>query len=595
MLGPDGRHHVVRHRAGLPHHDRAGVSAPEGPLPPARGAARLYHRLNGVGTWFAERRGVLESAGLDHDVLDETALAGAALDRDAYGAVLAVGSETYRTVVLPVRALHTAAAATLARFAEAGGRVVCVGRAPALFLGAASRRLRRRRGLRPRAAAGLITVVAEPEEVPAAVAGGPLRVVADAPCLLRRDGATHILALIAHDGLTGTRAPIVSLGTDDWTTQDNFSWSEYWRRLHEDGYTYIPSAGRSASVVIEGLAGAPRAQRWDPGTGERTELDVRPGKGGGWLLDVPFADGAVALVVFGEDLPAPTRRALGRPVAAVEVAGPWRALATSTLDNRWGDLAAADRHGILPLEVWRMRHREGEHGPWRPVTAGFGPFARVRHGGGDEEQVEWSLSRGIRDDPVHDYRLGPKGYVPEEFLDVRRVAEGGEVSVRTPPDAARLRGSPVARGGRERRSARTGRRRGPAGSGSGLPVLQRAAGRSQGGPSVELEFILTRARTAGAGAFAVVPTWTRTAAGADVGGGAGGRRPRRVARRLTLEGRPRTRRDRLRRRVHGAGQRHEVGRQGDFNPYPDHRQDRVHPYDLRERLRPRQRTCWRCD
>ncbi|MCF3965094.1 hypothetical protein L1885_26295, partial [Streptomyces fuscigenes] len=438
-------------------------------------------------------------------------------------------------------------------------------------------------------AAGLIRVVEDPEQVPAAVATGPVRVRADAPFVLRRDGGTHVLALTAHDGLTGTRAPIVSLGTDDWTTQDNFSWSEYWRQLHEDGYTYVPSAGRSASVVIEGLARAPRAQRWDPGTGERTELDVRPDGHGGFGLDVPFADGAVALVVFGDGLPAPTRTPLGPPARVLDVPGPWVAHAASTLDNRWGDLAAADRPGILPVEVWRMEHREGDTGDWRPVTAGFGPFALVRRGEGAYEPAQWSLSRGIRDDPVHDYRLGPKGYVPEDFLDVREVPAGGEVAVRTHltlPDAPGPRWLAV--GANAARRVRADGRELPvqgAGHQSFSPLPGDLAGRT-----VALDLVLT-AREDGPvrASFAVVrdpdayrrPEWMS----ADATGG-----PARgcdLTRRLVLEEVPEDASVLVASDgactvlVNGA----EAGRQGDFNPYPGHREVRVHPYDLGALLR----------
>jgi hypothetical protein len=82
----------------------------DGPLPPATRANGCYHELNGVNSWCAERRGVLERAGIDHDVLDEATIATATVA----GAGLRLGDETYRTVVVPgSRALHTSAAATL--------------------------------------------------------------------------------------------------------------------------------------------------------------------------------------------------------------------------------------------------------------------------------------------------------------------------------------------------------------------------------------------------------------------------------------------------------------------------------------------------
>ncbi|MEE1797140.1 hypothetical protein PUR57_00210, partial [Streptomyces sp. JV176] len=40
------------------------------------------HELNGVSAWFAERRGVLERAGRDHDTLDEATVAGGTVTAD---------------------------------------------------------------------------------------------------------------------------------------------------------------------------------------------------------------------------------------------------------------------------------------------------------------------------------------------------------------------------------------------------------------------------------------------------------------------------------------------------------------------------------
>ncbi|MBP0459925.1 hypothetical protein JFN87_20855, partial [Streptomyces bomunensis] len=514
---------------------------------------------------------------------------------------------------------------TLAAFARAGGRVVCVGRAPELFLGddggggrgtggsdagvsdagvsgagvsgagvsgadgSSAGGAGADGGFAAALADGLVTLVADPELVPDAVARGPVRVTADAPYLLRRDGDTHVLALVAHDETTGTRAPIVALDARGWTTQDNFSWSEYWRQLHEDGYTYVPPTGRIAAVSVEGLEAAPRAQRWDPGTGARTELAVSPGADGGWRFDVPFEDGAVALVVLGQDLPEPSGRPLGPGTGAVEVAGPWRALAQSTLDNDWGDLAAADRRGTLPVEVWRMEHRADEHGPWVPVTAGFGPFAEVRAGSGAYEPAEWSLSRGIRDDPVHDYRLGPKGYVPEEFIDLRRVAEGEEVSVRTHltlPGEAGPRWLAV--GANAARRVRVDGAELPVegdGYQSFSPLPEASAGRT-----VALDLTLTALADGPVRAsFAVVrdpeayrrPEWLSAGTG-GVPGTTYDLTLRTTLEQLPLDARVQVSSDgACAVLVNGT----EVGRQGDFNPYPGHREVRVHPYDIGAHLR----------
>lgn len=145
-----------------------------------------------------------------------------------------------------------------------------------------------------------------------------------------------MLTLVAHDERSGTEAPVVSLDTGDWWT-GGFPWEEYWEQLRTTGYRFRPPGARRARVRVTGLGpDRPRAQRWDPGTGHRTDLPVTPAPDGEWLLDLGFEDGPVALVVLAPALPVPTRAPLGEERDSLPVDGPWTALATSTLDNSRG-------------------------------------------------------------------------------------------------------------------------------------------------------------------------------------------------------------------------------------------------------------------
>jgi hypothetical protein len=383
----------------------------DGPLPAAREAAACYHALNGTSCWFAEERGLLERAGIDHDVFDERVLAAA----EVVDGELRVGDESYRGVVLPnVDRLLAGAAGKLIEFARQGGTLVCVGKAPPEL-------------------AGVARVVDAPDDVPAEFGHLPA-IRADAPYLLRRVGDLSVLLLVAHDERSGTGAPIVELGATaaeraGWEGGDDWGrfWSEYRRQLHESGYDFIPPSDRVAHVRIAGLA-CSRAQRWDARTGQRAELAVDD-TGEAALVDVPFLDGPIALVVLGDDLPDAVSESNGEPSAVTSVDGPWLAVAESTLDNAHGDLAAADRAGRLPIELWRLEHSTDDG--WQPVLASFGPFASVAGEDGTWSSAEWSLSRGVHKDPVHGASLGPKGYVPEEFLVWRHVAAGGRVRART--------------------------------------------------------------------------------------------------------------------------------------------------------------------
>ncbi|MGP4015774.1 hypothetical protein [Saccharopolyspora sp. 5N708] len=508
----------------------------DGPLPPAERATACYHELNGVSAWFAEQRGVLERAGIDHDTLDENTIANAVIVHNG----LRIGDETYRTVILPeVELLHPAAASRLAEFARAGGTVVCVGTAPV---------------------DGAIQV-ASPADVPGVLPAGPVR--ADAPFLLRRCGDSYVLLLTAHDDRSGTKAPIVKIEEKDWYSS-GFPWDEYWRQLREDGYEFVPPADRVARVRIDGLP--LRAQRWDPRTGRRTELAVTDDG----FLEVPFTDGPISLVVLGDDLPEATTEPLGAAARATAVEGPWTAVAESTLDNQHGDLAAVERDGALPIEVWRFEHASGA------VTASYGPFAEVRDTGGDWRPAEWSLSRGIRNDPVHNQTLGPKGYVPEEFLDWRHVPAGGRVAVRTHLALPDRTGLWLA-----------------VGSGAARRVLVDGAETPVDGAGYQSFSPLPRGRTVSLEIeFTAEEDGPLRASFAVVTDPDAYRRPEwlvgeQITHRFRLDEVPADAAVQVASEgactvlVNGV----EVGRQGDFNPYPAFREIRVHPYDLGEVLR----------
>jgi hypothetical protein len=563
-----------------------------GALPDADRVNRVFRELNGINSWLAERRGVLERAGIDHDALDEATVA----DGKVEGATLQVAAETYRTVVLPATTtLHVDAARRLVELATAGGRVICVERAPELFLGADDEAVAN--DVRAALAAGRITVLVRSEDVPEAVQHGPVRVRADAPFLLRRHGDAHVLALTAHDEHSGTEAPILQLGEGSWI-ESGFTWADYNAQLRTRGYRFVPPGDRTAHVRVEGLT-APRAQSWSPGTGLRTDLAVAA-DGDGWMFDVPFDDGTVALVVLAEALPDATAQPLGPVEETVALTGPWRALPESTLDNRWGDLAAADRPGVLPIEAWQLEHSTGpgDDTDRAPVTAGFGPFAEVRGPWRDDEApgwepAEWSLARGIRDDPAHAETLGPKGSVPEEFLDWRLVRAGERVAVRTHLALPDVPGLLLAVGsGAPRRVRVDGTELPVEGTGhqSFSPLPHGPAGRTV---AVEIELTADRDGPLRA-SFAVVtdadayrrPEWMLPGGDVVVGESAD------LVLEVPLAEVPADPRVQVGSDgacgllVNGV----EVGRQGDFNPYPDHREIRVHTYDLGPHLRAGQNT-----
>ncbi|MEV0199653.1 glycosylhydrolase-like jelly roll fold domain-containing protein, partial [Nonomuraea sp. NPDC050691] len=164
---------------------------------------------------------------------------------------------------------------------------------------------------------------------------------------------------------------------------------------------------------------------------------------------VPFDAGPAALLVFtGHEAPPPPP-AVPAGAREVDLDGGWEMEPVPTLDDTWGDLG----HDGPVLRRWEVEHRLDGDAAWGPAYATFGPHgvwhltsADVTAPGpadgapglaGDrpatDEPAEhardrrpavFSVSRGIRKDPIHRVTLGPKGHVPEEFLDFGRVPAG---------------------------------------------------------------------------------------------------------------------------------------------------------------------------
>ena len=420
----------------------------DGPLAGARTASEVYNELNGSTAWFDERPGVLDRAAADYEIFDEATLAAG----QVHGGTWRVAGGTFGNVVLPgVTVLDNRLAGQLAEFAAAGGTVVAVAAVPTLFTGPGAAGGKAFADARER---GLITVVQTASDVGPRLRRGPVAVEADAPAMLRRCGDSLVVLLVAHDDRTGTSMPLVPGHSHADRIAGKFTWHGYWQGRANEGYRFIPVRDRVAHVEVAGAPGL-RAQRWDPRSGARVDVPVHARADGKLVMDVAFEDGPIAVVVLSSELPPPSRPGRGSLVSSVELDGHWEIEAHSTLDNQWGDLGDADVAGDLPIEVWPLEHAEGaggteppDDGAWSPALATYGPYLEVRGpqsspdapsgagaaGAAGWEDYEFSLSRGIRKDPIHFDNLGPKGSVPEEFLLWPGVSAGEWVAVRTTLD-----------------------------------------------------------------------------------------------------------------------------------------------------------------
>ncbi|ADB35644.1 hypothetical protein Kfla_6652 [Kribbella flavida DSM 17836] len=428
----------------------------DGPGPEAVRAQQIYRELVGEATWFAPVLGVLDRARLDADVVDDDSLAGARVevtDRTR----LQVAGEQYAAVVLPAATmLEGPVAARLNEFVAAGGVVVAVAEAPQRSVGdgkdsdgdspepggLGDRVAASSDGksgdkavalLRERFARGEASVVPTAAEVPAALARVRQRVQAEVPTLTREvDGALVVFVTATEWSATrvGDGRPVERGISHDWATV-GYSF---------DADRYL----RETTLQVRDAPGAPML--CSPFGDDPIALPCRV-VDGVTEVTVPFTQGPAALVVFAPDNP----EAAAEPPADVlelELDGDWESTLLPTLDNTWGDFAwPATGPGAEPvIERWALDHRVEGEAEWRSAQAGFGP-----HGLIEGAPVTYSERLGIPKDHIHQHALGPKGHVPEEFLDFGVVAPGQTVtfvatfSLAAPLDSTVVVGAPAAK------------------------------------------------------------------------------------------------------------------------------------------------------
>jgi hypothetical protein len=400
--------------------------------PRATRARDAYWSLNGE----------LDRASVDYDILDEASLLRASV-KDGF---LIIGSERYRCLVLPsATVLHRAAVAKLGTFVQSGGILAALGELPSASPDA---------GDNDPVVLKAMRALFGDETAPVRRSGKGL-------ALLSLDDARALVQSIA------SRVPPHAVGAE--------------RYLHRrigglDTYLLIGRPGRSrfGEVTLKGTGAAWIA---DPWTGDIRRASSRPDGPGRTSVQVSFDAARATFVILAppsltlSQAGARRRPAAGlypasaglrqseakaassRPLPPIPVDDEWRTALVPTLDNRWGDFALPASNGPVPIECRRFKYREekesedgieaGWHTPdygdsaWQAVTAGYGlrwwisrpdigdrPLKMPGPDDGDwrPDPTIWSgavfsLRSGIEKDPVHSETLGPKGRVPDEFLD----------------------------------------------------------------------------------------------------------------------------------------------------------------------------------
>ena len=423
----------------------------------AQVAHDMYLRLVGKMHWYKVEPGVLDRACRDFDVLDDASIQRGEV-RDGR---LHIGEERYGAIVLPgCSVLEDETAARLVAFVESGGMLVAVGGIPRMIVETTggSQWIQQLTALFE---LGQAHIVNASEEVVPLLTAVPALIEACVPTLVRRIGQSTVVFVSAISPratrMREEQEPRSEVGMDGWLNVD---------------YTFDPSSyHRMITLQARGIKGTP--ELWEPYSGRKRLLETRE-IDDGVEIHVPFDDSPGVLLVWPGDNEESVRdvEAQENPEASAKslvLPDTWRVAFAPTLDNRWGDFALPANTTPIGIERWAFRHRVDSSGhagldgqwfdpelddtEWPFIHATFGPhglwtgpvdperlpaplatvdeWGAWQNAAGEWQEAIYSLSRGIYRDTLHQRTLGPKGHVPEEFLDFGVVRAGEAVQFRT--------------------------------------------------------------------------------------------------------------------------------------------------------------------
>ncbi len=416
-----------------------------GQTPQARAAHDTYLELVGQMRWYKLQVGAMDRCRVYYDVLDDESIQRGEV-RDA---ALKIGEESFKLIVLPsCSVLEAETAAKLIQFVQAGGRLISLGDRPSLAAGMSGHDdtveelaalLQRGDTARTGSIEDLLSLLGD-IKVP---------VEAPVPTLVRKAGDATIVFV-----------PAIFPRATKMQSEQRHGAEASWVDV---GYQFDPTRySDRMSVRVRGVHGQPEV--WEPYSGQRRLAEYQE-HADGVTAHVDFTDGPGVLLVWtGSEDSEAAAPGTDRKLRSEELlVGSWTVNLEPTLDNRWGDFTLPASAEPLSVERWRFKHRteasdddssEWSHpdyddSEWATAHATFGPRGlwtgpthpdqlpvaasdpRRREGNADWREAEYSLSRGIRKDRLHRMTLGPKGHVPEEFLDFGAVSGGQAVQFRT--------------------------------------------------------------------------------------------------------------------------------------------------------------------
>lgn len=368
-----------------------------GPNAIATRAEQVFVEITGSMFWNNPQPGVLERARRDFDMLDDDSLERAQVDAGE----LRIADEHYRCLILPALThLTPRGVAQVNAFVQAGGLVLAVGTLPS--------------GIQLH---HQVIVVDTVDELAQHLDKLPRRV----------DGNVHVLEREVDQTPLWLVTPIVS--------GSQFAWNGHWNSTPYDfDSTRLP---HFVDIKIH-VQGIPRQWRITDGA----MVAIPKNADGTWRVDL--TDAPIAVIALDGDAPLAVSAQLHQH-EQIDLAGEWQVEVVPTLDNRWGDmdLPASDEL-LMPHTMRFVRPDETSYvqgfetygwylGPCA-VNELPAPLTSISEHGLDVANwapLIYSLTRGMYKDSLHWGMLGPKGYVPEEFMHFGTVEAGQAVRVRT--------------------------------------------------------------------------------------------------------------------------------------------------------------------
>lgn len=364
-------------------------------------AEETFVAITGSMFWNNPKAGVLDQQGRDFDMIDNDSLAQAHI----HAGQLCMADEAYRYLILPALThLPPACIQAINTFVASGGTVYAVACLPAGI------------HAHPR-----VCCVESVCALAAQLASLPRRI----------EGQVHVLERRVEGGRIVLVTPKVA--------GSRFHWNGHWNST-----PYDFDAARLPRVLRIAMPGVATIEQWHLTDGTRHHCaPVAPAT---W--DISLEDAPIGVLFVPDHAPTqlPVTQSRRMSDTSYLLDSQWQTSIVPTVDNQWGDLAYPAGGMLLP-HTMRFRDDAGH-----THTQGFGIYAwaygpapraslpapRFELDATDDplgvagwQAVEYSLARGILHDTLHWGMLGPKGYVPEEFLHFGVVHAGDAVRVRT--------------------------------------------------------------------------------------------------------------------------------------------------------------------